>query len=264
MTALYVKKLLTAIVMPLGLVSTLIVLALVLRIARRRRAARSLIAAAMAILWLGSLPAVSNALIASLENRFAVIPMARAPRVDVIVVLGGAVEPASAPRVLPELKDAVDRLTYASRLYAAGVAPLILVSGGSFDWHQNEPSEAELMTEVLGWLGVPAAAVILESQSRTTEENAIQTARIWRARGFATGLLVTSAFHMARADLEFRGQGLVLTPAPTDIWVSTHQERDILAWFPSAGALNQTTYAVKEYIGLAVLRSGVFAIRKGQ
>jgi uncharacterized SAM-binding protein YcdF (DUF218 family) len=53
-------------------------------------------------------------------------------------------------------------------------------------------------------LGVAEGQVILESQSRDTQENAFNCSGIVRQRGFRFPLLVTSAYHMRRSIRAFQ------------------------------------------------------------
>jgi uncharacterized SAM-binding protein YcdF (DUF218 family) len=102
--------------------------------------------------------------------------------------------------------------------------------------------------ELLQAYGVPPDSIIVESNSRNTHENAINTAAIWRERHFRSGLLVTSATHMPRAIASFRKAGLDVAPWPADL----------LGGYPPTSvfdfALEMTTTAIKEWLGLAVYR----------
>lgn len=69
-----------------------------------------------------------------------------------------------------------------------------------------------------------------------------------------TVLLVTSAAHMPRALAVFRSQGVDVIPSPTDIAVVGKKKLSIFDWLPDAGALAQTTMAIKEHIGYAIYK----------
>jgi uncharacterized SAM-binding protein YcdF (DUF218 family) len=96
---------------------------------------------------------------------------------------------------------------------------------------------------------VDEKAVLLETRSRTTRENAVETARLARDKGFQRVLLVTSALHMRRAAGAFRAVGLEVVPAPTDFSVlGTGRLPNLL---PDAGSLEATTATLHEWIGLS-------------
>ena len=112
--------------------------------------------------------------------------------------MGGAMEPPDAMRPWPNLGAAADRVWHASRLDAAGKAPVVVVSGGS-DMTATLSAESLGMRQLMLDLGVPAAALLTEERSRNTRENAELSARLLRERGIQKVLLLTSALHMRLA-----------------------------------------------------------------
>jgi uncharacterized SAM-binding protein YcdF (DUF218 family) len=105
--------------------------------------------------------------------------------------------------------EAFRRVRRAAELYHAGLVPRLLLTGG--DPARRGQSEAERMAEVAAAAGVPVAALALETQSRTTWENAL-LCRQWLERqgllaglagqaGLRTVLLVSAAWHLRRARL---------------------------------------------------------------
>jgi uncharacterized SAM-binding protein YcdF (DUF218 family) len=172
----------------------------------------------------------------------------------VIVVLGGFIGQPVPPRLDPDFSDAVDRVITALRLYRIGKAPRILISGGNLPWQASAAPEAELAADFLVELGIPRTAILVETASRNTRENALNAKKIIDEAGWKTGLLVTSGAHMPRALATFRMVGLNLTPAATDIRSRLSLVESPLDFLPDAAALAMTTAAVKEWIGLAVYR----------
>ena len=72
-------------------------------------------------------------------------------------------------------------------------------------------------------------------------------------------LLVTSAFHMRRAQRLFERQGLQVLPFPVDFqargrWAGPLW-RDPTQWLPSAGALDNSSRAMRELLGRLVYRA---------
>lgn len=241
------SKIVIALIAPLG-TGLLLVLCglLLLASARRRRAAVALVAAGWLWLLAWSLPVVSDSLRGAIEARAgprAVDAVAPAPA---IVVLGGAVAPAQPPlRPQPDLNSASDRVWHAARLYRAGKAPLVILSGGS---RPEEAPEAEGMRRFLLDLGVPASAILLESASRNTAGNAELTAQMLRQRQVRRIILVTSALHMPRARRAFEALGLEVVTAPTDFEV-VDKPLDLLRLLPDGEALDGSGRAIKEIVG---------------
>jgi uncharacterized SAM-binding protein YcdF (DUF218 family) len=250
---LYLDKLLSQLAYPLGFSLCLTLLALLLFGLRRRRWGAAVLT--LSLLWLGlwSLPVVSDALRRSLEGQFANRSVADLPTADAIVVLGGGITPAPPDWPYPDLGQGADRVWHAARIYRAGKAPRVILSGGRLPWLGERASEAVAMRQLLTDLGVPPDAVQIEEHSRSTYENARHTAQLLEQQKLQQVLLVTSALHLPRALATFRAAGINALPAPTDFEVMP-QPPHLLRWLPDAQALADSTRALKEYLGLWVYR----------
>lgn len=249
---MFISKLAIALVTPLGTALFLGLLALLLGLAKRLRLSMTLGAAALVWLWLWSLPAISLGLRAHIEGEFPAVQIQDLPAADVVIVLGGMMTPAeNIERSWPNLNAAADRVWHAARIYRAGKAPLILLSGGT-DHGISQTSEAESMRLILRDFGVPNEAIVLEGKSRNTRENARFTAKLLAERGIETALLVTSALHMKRAKMHFDAEGLNVIPAATDYEARTITQWE--RWLPDTNALDGSGRAIKEIVGRIVNR----------
>jgi uncharacterized SAM-binding protein YcdF (DUF218 family) len=121
---------------------------------------------------------------------------ARCCEADAIVVLGC--------RGRAALSRRLDR---AIGLFEAGAAPLLVLSGGG----RGPIAEAELMRRGALARSVPEGALLVERASRNTFENARETARLLRALGLGSVLLVSDGTHLPRATVLFRLAGLRVT-----------------------------------------------------
>jgi uncharacterized SAM-binding protein YcdF (DUF218 family) len=152
--------------------------------------------------------------IASLLGYWASVPPEVRPA-DAIVVLGaGAATP---PGILdgPSLRKAL----YGIRLYRAGFAPFLVLSGGP-DANSSR-GEVSLRVELARALGVPEEGIMAETSPRagyqpTTSGEAVQVRQTVTDRGIRTVLLVTDSLHMRRARHLFEGVGFSVLPAPID------------------------------------------------
>lgn len=219
-----------------------------------KRTALGWMAAGMVYLWLAATPVVAAALVSSLESQYPVEPIERLPKADAIVVLGGTMNPPASANPYADAGDSVDRVFHAARLYRAGLAPRIIVSGGQLFPDPDTASEAEYMKQLLQQLGVDEAAIVIEGGSRNTRENAVMTARVLEGLGDQSVLLVTSASHMPRAAAAFRRTGVRLTPVSIDTMSSSVNSGIPFGYLPSVEALLTSTLCIKEWIGLAVYR----------
>lgn len=248
-------KLLSQLVYPLALCLLLVPIGLLLQRWHWRRTGRCFVGFGLGWLLLWSLPMPSMWLCASLEHQYPQRSAADYPAVSAIVVLGGGIEAARPGwRETPDLKSAADRVWFAAKLYHAGRAPLVILSGGSLGDSGPMRSEASAMALFIEDLGVPASALLLEDSSRNTWENARYTSAILHERNIDEVLLVTSALHMPRASALFKQQGLKIIEAPTDFEAAPAEGSWLLGWLPDARALDASSRALKEYLGLWVYR----------
>lgn len=252
---LFLSKLLPVFVYPLGLAMVLGAIVLTLLLAGLRRTAASALVVALAVLYVASMPVVADWMYATLESQYPARQVATLPQADVAIVLGGAIGPALPPRVAVDLTEASDRVFHAAHLFLAGKVGHVVVSGGNLPWLTSAVPEADSMAALLVELGVPRSAIVLESKSRNTHENAVNCAAILDANGWRIVLLVTSSVHMPRALAAFRRSGIDAVPATTDVRVvgsvRTTSPLDVL---PDAAALARTTEAIKEWLGLVAYR----------
>lgn len=249
----YSGKVATYVFGPLGIVLILLLAALLLY--RRPRLGRAVLAAAMLILWALSTQVVSQWLLRGLENQVPGYSLENAPREPAIVVLGGFMRTPSAAHTKGDFTDAMDRLLHGFRLYRAGKAPLILISGGDVPMFGiGTQTEAEAARTVLEEWGVPESAILIETRSKNTAENGSFSRELLASRGIHRALLVTSAMHMPRALAAFRKAGLEVIPAPTDYQTGWPQPDLPFRLLPDSEALHESTEALREYIGLYVYR----------
>jgi uncharacterized SAM-binding protein YcdF (DUF218 family) len=252
--SLLVRKLLALFVHPLGAAVLLGLAAVALVLAGRPLFACAVLAVALTGLWIASTPAFSYRLTARLQAGFPPPDdLAKLPPADVVIVLGG-ITARSGSTGSPVLSGSADRLFRAVRLCRAGNAPRIIVCGGHAPWSANDVSEAVLIANLLLELGVPSDALVLETKSRDTHESVANIKAMFAARGWTSGLLVTSATHMRRALATFRRAGLCVTPAASDVHGRIQAVESPLDLLPDADALARTTIAVKEILGIWAYR----------
>lgn len=119
---------------------------------------------------------------------------------DVIVVLGAAVW--SRGRPSPTLDRRVRR---GLELFQQGEADRLLFTGGL---GRHPPAEAEVMRRIALEAGIDVARIEVETASRTTMENAVNSVKIMSDRGWHTAILVSDRMHLPRAALVFRALGI--------------------------------------------------------
>ncbi len=230
---------LTTLLLPPGINIVLLFLGY-LSLRRWYKLGRFLVGISLLTLYLLSIPLVAEMLI---------YPLERGPHLNLnkiseqgakaIVVLAGS--SVYAPEYGGATAESVElaRLRYAAHLHRKTKLP-ILVDGGV---------EADRMKRVLNESFI-VPVKWQEKSSTNTMENAIYAKRILEQYNIKKFYLVTSAWHMPRSLWAFKQVGLDPIPAPTDYKMWPDKIENIGEWLPSASALEISSDALHEYIGL--------------
>ncbi len=169
------------------------------------------------LLYLDTMPAFAWLTSSWLEHTQSRI-LSRPDEAVAIVVFGGGVITPSEPGgpTLPHI-GTFARTVRGLELYRQGTPCPILVSGGKTDQTSTEAPVAETMATILRTCGVPADDLIVETVSRNTAENAVESARLLRERGLAGPVvLVTHGTHLPRATHHLRAAGVMVIPVGVD------------------------------------------------
>jgi len=125
---------------------------------------------------------------------------------DAIVVFGAAQYDG---RPSPVYKA---RLDHAAQLYHRGLAPIVIITGGS----GNDPrfSEGVVGREYLKTLGIPDSQLIAETQSPDTAESARRVATIMYVNDMHSCLAVSDSYHIFRIKQMLGREGVAVYGAP--------------------------------------------------
>ncbi|BEU88600.1 YdcF family protein [Selenomonas sp. TAMA-11512] len=195
-------------------------------------------------------PLVAERTVGHLEGE---CPFPEAVSGDVIIMLGGGAF-SDVPDVDGEgalTSSPANRLLTAVRLQRKLGIP-ILVSGGKV--FQDSGTEALLAKRYLLGLGVPEEQIIVEDRSQNTTENAAFSARLLKEHGLSHPILVTSAFHLPRAVLNYEKHGIAVTPYPADYLSARQPIFHYVKLAPSADALQGNILVLREYLRTFVTR----------
>jgi len=126
------------------------------------------------------------------------------PRGEVLIVLGG---PSTNNGLIGE--SSYWRSAYAVFAYREGGVRQIIVSGGG----NTATPIAASMGAFMECQGIPDGVIALETQSRSTRENALYTVPLLSG-SLERPVLLTSDFHMFRARRVFEKLGIYVRPRP--------------------------------------------------
>ena len=247
-------KVLSLLVYPLGFCLALLAVALVFHLRGRHRVGNGLVGLSFGLLWLFSMPVVGDGLLRQLESGWEFQPVEALPAADAIVVLGGAFSSGHGEWPYPDAGGNVDRYWHAARIFRAGKAPMVILSGGRAPSRREGWTEAESGAIFLADMGVPRSAMILDTEALTTRENAVNVDQLISERGFGSILLVTSASHMRRSLAAFSGVQAEVIPVATDFSVVRRPPFSFRRILPSTSALGRSTRAVHELVGALYYR----------
>lgn len=254
MDLVLIQKILSLLIYPVGLVSVLLLLALFCRILRKRALSVFCICLALMTFLLSSNNYIAKSLVTSLEQQYPQLSIENTPIADAIIVLGGSLAPPATPRKFSQFTGRSNRFWLAGKLYLAGKAKYIILSGGNVFRQKHLQAEAHYVREKLIEMGVPDKVILIEPNSRTTQENALETKKLIEKTKAKSALLVTSAIHMPRSMQLFSTWDLdiKIVPTPSDVIVSDITQPSILTILPNSSAINLSTQALHEYYGMGI------------
>lgn len=232
--------------MPIIWVSILLLLSLIFTTKRRKFLWYSFI-----LLILFSNPFISNYCLSKWEKKAVLIKKTK--NYDIGIVLAGMVKLKTKPYDRVFFGEAADRLLHAIHLYKEGKIKKILISGGDNAIIGEKRSEAIELAKVFELCGVPKRDLIIEGESRNTNENAIETCKIIQEKyKTASCLLITSSFHMRRSEGCFKSQGLIFDSFPVDFRTGSLKLTPNQLIIPSAGAFKNWHLLIHEVLGYTV------------
>jgi len=150
-----------------------------------------------------------------LEKLIVLVDNDRIKKSDVIILLEG---------------DGLNRLQKAVELYQLGFAETLVFSGGITNPDYGSLPFSCIYPELIN-AGVPSSAIIHESKSQNTREQAIEVIKLANLKGWKKLILVASPYHQYRAYLTFlkevlnTNKNIILYNAPV---------KD-LGWFEETG-----------------------------
>ena len=237
---IYLNKILPLVASPLVLVLVLLIWGTILK-------KRLLSLSGVGILILCSLPVFSHKLIAYLEKDYALGLAQSANKADAIVVLSGMVRTIDGTDGLVyEWGEASDRIFAGIDLFAEGKAPKLILTGGKLPWSVGIP-EGEYLEKIAINNGVPSKSIRITENVQNTDQEAKAVAKLITKTDPAV-ILVTSAYHMPRAQKVFEAAGLSVSPYAVD-FLSGVDKAKIMDFIPNADAFKNTSFFIREIIG---------------
>ena len=237
---IYLHKILPLIFSPLFLIIILIITDYILK-------KRKLSLIALIILIICSLPIVSNKLIYFLEINHKSLKPTEIDNADAIVVLSGMVRAIkNNNEIIYEFNEAADRIFAGIDLFKNNKAPIIILTRGKLPWSKGMP-EGEYLKEIAIKYSLPKEKIILTKRVQNTDQEAKSIKKILNKNNSEI-ILVTSAFHMDRAEKIFKSINIKVIPYPVDFRVN-YESFKLFDLIPAASSFSNTNHFVREMIG---------------
>jgi|LauGreSBDMM110SN_4_FD.fasta_scaffold00183_5 uncharacterized SAM-binding protein YcdF (DUF218 family) len=154
--------------------------------------------------------------------------------------------------------DGTDRMLQAIDLFKRGISDKIIYTGGADTIFGAYEPEAEMSKTFMVKCGIPDSAIVIETKSINTYQNAAFTAKMLEKKdpNFKNKkyLLVTAGYHMRRALACFEKQGFNVDGYSTDPRSMRSKNTVLNTLLPNYGGFQTWTYLVKEWIGLLVYK----------
>jgi uncharacterized SAM-binding protein YcdF (DUF218 family) len=241
-------KLVWVVVQPGNLLLLCLLAGVVFFMLSRGRRGKVLIGlSALGFLLLAVAP-IGPAMLLALEQRLP-RPGALPERIDGILVLGGAVDPALSQSYGETVfNSAVARVLGGIALARRHPEAKLALIGGEGGFVPVGLPESRATLGFVVEQGIAPERVILEERSRSTHENAVFAKELIRPLPGEAWILVTSAFHMPRAFASFDAAGWPVVPYSVDYKIDPQAR--LGANFSLLDGLSACTLAGKEWAGL--------------
>jgi uncharacterized SAM-binding protein YcdF (DUF218 family) len=199
------------------------------------------------LLWIFSTPVFSVWLSHNLLRQYKPTSAQelKAQGVQAVVVLGGGVETGQPDGIQQLTPTALDRLRHGIELSRKTGIPILVTGGKGWGAVVGSEDESEISKRVareafqyeIKWT---------ESDSRDTQENAINSKQILSKQNIIKIALVTHYWHMPRSHKAFERSGFEVTPAPMGFTVDRKLEP--LGLLPNGSSLNSSVTTFKELV----------------
>jgi len=155
-------------------------------------------------------------LMGRLEAPYAYVDLEKLEPGDAVILLGGGAGYSKTDPLGVNYNEASDRVFTAMEILRLGKAPVVVLGGG------GDPTQSQDLSEgrtVKRWLekNLTTKVEMLElTASGSTYDEAVKCAALAKERGWKRVFLVTSGFHMRRADATFRTADVPVVPVGCD------------------------------------------------
>ena len=234
---------------PIGVLWVLQLAAAAVSLRRRRRCLAMVFGAMAVFIWLIGGSGLPDRLLGALERPQVGTGLAEVPVGDAVVMLGGGHRHSKHGTFEMDLTAAADRAVTAMELIRLGKAPVLVLGGNYYEVNGQKLVEAELLQRWFAAWQLTNAPVLNLGINANTHDEALHTRALCTERGWKRVLLVTSAFHMRRAEAVFRTAGVPVVPVACDFQTSAGDKTAEINVIPRLEGFQQLGIYLHEIYG---------------
>jgi uncharacterized SAM-binding protein YcdF (DUF218 family) len=208
---------------------------------------KKLIYIAIGILFILSTPIFSNNFFKLVEGSEYRKLISAIDSADAIVVLSGML-------AINEMGDSTyvewgdaDRFFGGLALFKAGKAQKLVFTGGKMPWDKAKKTEGEVLKEYAISNGIASEKIYITKEVENTADEAVAVKELISPSKRI--ILVTSAYHIYRAQRLFEKQGFEVVPYKVDYKSVVESAITVIDFLPSAENLKTTEIGIRELIG---------------
>ncbi|HVY71379.1 MAG TPA: YdcF family protein [Verrucomicrobiae bacterium] len=201
---------------PIGWLWIGLIAACVLQFAKRRWPGGLLCLAMAAGIATVVFTPVTDGLMAGLERPYARADLHAVTNADAVVMLGGVLVPSDYDASGFDFSAAGDRVITALELTRDHKAKTLVLGGAAMTRRQAPAPEGQFLNGwIQKWALTPAKVIVMDGSANTREE-AEKVLNLVKTNQWKQIILVTSAFHLKRAEATFKNLGINVIPVGCD------------------------------------------------
>jgi uncharacterized SAM-binding protein YcdF (DUF218 family) len=136
-----------------------------------------------------------------------------------------------------------DRFFGGIALIKAGKAQKLVFTGGKMPWDKAKKTEGEVLKDYAISNVIPSEKIFVPKNVENTAEEAVAVKELISPSKRI--ILVTSAYHMYRAQRLFEKQGFEVMPCKVDYKTERNKATTIIDFLPSANSLKLTETGIR-------------------
>ena len=251
-----VQRSIDALLQPIGLLWAALLLATAMQLFRRRILGALYTAALVAFIQLIGGTELPAWLMADLERPYDPLVIGWPAKADAVVMLGGGHDYSSRSPVHIGVGEAADRILAAVELTRRTGGALVL-GGAFYELKGVRHPDSELLADLFRTWRLPVGTVHLLgicSDTRVEVQRAVEMAR---EHHWTRVVVVTSGYHLKRAEALFRKEGLTIIPAGAEfLGLDAFHEQGGVQWavVPRIRGFELMRFWVHERVGLLYYR----------